>query len=197
MKYNYIHVGWFVDLLTSLSMEFLFVSRCGLHFSDGIQWVYWCSCDSARGNLLNSCSTSVDSTYDAFTSIVGSECIHIEPTRLIIQETDNIHNITSAQELSGTCLLKVHAQLIFMNYPHTHSDHSYTLNIEPHKEDTSYSINVGTEVSWTLLCMHVRLQSQLYNYNDLQVVCSIGQAVCTRADIVAMVLYKFVLMINN
>ena len=30
--------------------------------------------------------------------------------------------------------------------------------------------------------MHVRLQSQLYNYNDLQVVCSIGQAVCTRAD---------------
>ena len=49
--------------------------------------------------------------------------------------------------------------------------------IEPHKEDTSYSINVGTEVSWTLLCMHVRLQSQLYNYNDLQVVCSIGQAV--------------------
>ena len=78
---------------------------------------------------------------------------------------------------------KVHAQLIFMNYPHTHSDHSYTLNIEPHKEDTSYSINVGTEVSWTLLCMHVRLQSQLYNYNDLQVVCSIGQAVCTRADI--------------
>ena len=71
---------------------------------------------------------------------------------------------------------KVHAQLIFMNYPHTHSDHSYTLNIEPHKEDTSYSINVGTEVSWTLLCMHVRLQSQLYNYNDLQVVCSIGQA---------------------
>ena len=75
---------------------------------------------------------------------------------------------------------KVHAQLIFMNDPHTHSDHSYTLNIEPHKEDTSYSINVGTEVSWTLLCMHVRLQS--HATNDLQVVCSIGQAVCKRAD---------------
>ena len=63
----------------------MFVTRAGKCFSGDPHWVYWCSCDVRRAELIDNMSSYVDTTFEEAATQL-SECLHINITRKIAEE---------------------------------------------------------------------------------------------------------------
>ena len=69
-------------------------------FTDGIEWVYSCSCNIHNANLLDGMGHNPGIEYSVLQSIVP-DCIHIDTMRNIVVEVDAIHDIHPQLDFSG------------------------------------------------------------------------------------------------
>ena len=79
----------------------MFVTRAGKCFSGDPHWVYWCSCDVRRAELIDNMSSYVDTTFEEAATQL-SECLHINITRKIAEEDiDGIYGISAQHDFEG------------------------------------------------------------------------------------------------
>ena len=78
----------------------MFVTRAGKCYSGNPHWVYWCSCDPRRAELLSSISSHVDTTYEE-SSKHFSDCIHIAVVRNIAEDLDGMYGISAQHDFEG------------------------------------------------------------------------------------------------
>lgn len=79
--------------------QYVFVSRRGIFFEDGLHWVFWCSCSEQQMSLITSLSHHVQDRYDNV--IPRGECLHIAAAMLIVEQVDAIHGLSPIDDFSG------------------------------------------------------------------------------------------------
>ena len=77
----------------------MFISRRAVHLSDGLRWIFWCSCAPSQGALLSSISHHV---FTCYSQIRKDECIHISVSKLLIEEIDMFHEISPEIDFKGS-----------------------------------------------------------------------------------------------
>jgi hypothetical protein len=83
------------------------VGRTAKLIGGSATWVYWCSCDPSRAELVESIASSVSTLEDGFFVDTG-ECIHVSATKYIVSTIDELQDIHPDQEFTGTsiCIYK-------------------------------------------------------------------------------------------
>lgn len=98
----------------------MFVTRAGKCYSGDHHWVYWCSCDVRRAELIDSISSHVDTTFEEAATQLP-ECLHITVIRKITEEDiDGVYGISAQHDFGGqqNGLHKIYYSTVFrMHYP--------------------------------------------------------------------------------
>ena len=69
-------------------------------FSDGVEWIYACSCDFNASQLTKTLNTHINCDYSQYTEELP-ECIHIMVVKRISSTIDAIHNLSPSADFSG------------------------------------------------------------------------------------------------
>ena len=76
------------------------MSRCAKFFDGEPNWVYWCNCDIAAAEHLDSLNSKIDKSYDEIKCFLPS-CEHIAAVRTIVQCVDAVNGITADLDVTG------------------------------------------------------------------------------------------------
>ena len=76
------------------------MSRCGKFFNGEAFWVYWCSCDRATAEHMDSLSSKMDNNYDNVKSLLPC-CSHITAIKDILERIDAVNGITADTDVTG------------------------------------------------------------------------------------------------
>ena len=82
------------------SNHFCFVGRCAKNFAGEVQWVYWCSCDSRRGELVDCLGSYVQTIHQELDEQLPP-CLHITAIKTILSEIDAIHDVLPCLQFDG------------------------------------------------------------------------------------------------
>lgn len=80
--------------------SFSFVSRCAKSFAGEVEWVYWCSCDSTRGELVDCLGSHVEVSIQELENRLNT-CLHINAMKIILSEIDAVHDISPSLQFQG------------------------------------------------------------------------------------------------
>lgn len=76
------------------------MSRSARQFSDGIHWIYVCSCDPSLSELAKSLSSQIAYEYAQYVNTFPY-CIHINAVSEIISKVDAIHCLSPHVDFTG------------------------------------------------------------------------------------------------
>lgn len=79
------------------------MTRCGKLFAGESQWVYWCTCNRKKSELMDSFSCSGNEAYSDVADIMFC-CLHIQAIMTVINPLDAVQNISADSDLSGTLI---------------------------------------------------------------------------------------------
>lgn len=80
------------------------ISRCAKSFAGEAEWLYWCSCDPARAELVDSLCSHIEVPFQDFEKQFPHG-LHITAKKAILVEVDAIHEISPAVEFTGLLIL--------------------------------------------------------------------------------------------
>lgn len=122
----------------------MFISRRAIILDDGLRWVFWCSCDKARGSLVSSLSHHVKACYE---ELCKDECLHIAAARCIIEQIDAVHAISPDIDFCGRCSDPFAIAVLCIANSH-HADHDYhvraPLDASTLEQEVSFTIGNST-----------------------------------------------------
>jgi len=81
--------------------SFVFVSRCAKSFGEKLYYVFWCSCDPKRAQLVDCLPTVNTESFQTFEQQLPP-CQHIMAARIVLEEVDSINDISPSLEFAGT-----------------------------------------------------------------------------------------------
>lgn len=94
-----------LDFSTELSIlkvnKYVFLKRIAYNFHGEWRWVYTCSCNPSRSELIDCLSVNVDITFEDFT-LQNPGCIHSGAVEILLEEFDISHCIIP--DISGSAL---------------------------------------------------------------------------------------------
>lgn len=76
------------------------MSRSVRQFTDGIEWIYLCSCDPNTSKLAKTLSTQINCTHSKFTQEFP-KCIHMVAVIHASSTIDAIHCLSPSQDFLG------------------------------------------------------------------------------------------------
>ena len=82
----------------------MLISRRAIFLVDGLKWIFWCSCNKARGSLISGLSTHVKGCYE---DLCKDECLHIAAARCNVEEIDAVHALSPDTDFSGRYLYSI------------------------------------------------------------------------------------------
>ena len=103
---------------------YCFVSRSVRQFTDGIEWIYVCSCDPNASKLTKTLGTHINCQYSQYTQDFP-ECIHMMVVNRISSTIDALHGLTPSQDFSGIAKNGQNSHTDNYN-PLYSSDHTYS-----------------------------------------------------------------------
>ena len=95
---SYIHR--YIYAIPLQSRTFYFVSRCGKFFAGESHWVYWCTCNKKKSELIDSFSWSSHMSFAEVSDILLN-CMHVKAVQNIVVSLDGIQSISADSDLSG------------------------------------------------------------------------------------------------
>ena len=119
----------------------MFVTRAGKCYSGYHNWVYWCSCDVRRAELIDSISSRVDTTFEEAATQLP-ECLHITVIRKIAEEDiDGVYGISPQHDFEGQQNGQYKYSTVFrMHYPTKYQTLVTNLCCEPKDINCIYII---------------------------------------------------------
>ena len=79
----------------------MFVTCAGKCYCGDSYWIYWCSCDASRAELIDSMSSHVDTTYED-AAMKFSDCLHTTVVQKIAEEhIDGIYGISAQHDFES------------------------------------------------------------------------------------------------
>ena len=78
----------------------MFVSRCAKSFGEQLEYVFWCSCDPKRAQLVDCLPTVNTESFQTFEQQLPP-CQHIMAARIVLEEVDSINDISPSLEFAG------------------------------------------------------------------------------------------------
>ena len=86
------------------------MSRCGKFFNGEAFWVYWCSCDRATAEHMDSLSSRMDKSYENVKSLLSC-CSHITAIKDIVEPIDAVNGITAEIDVTGVKWMYIHSHI--------------------------------------------------------------------------------------